>query len=236
LLPAARDEASIEHRRKQHNQEEETMAKEATDRERIAALEAQNQQLHSEIAQLKAGRPEPRQPAPLAEEGVTVSHPRIYPIEMPTTEQFEKLLNIVARVYPKSVPAYRVHDEYFRGFVGSFERITSLRRSSSLNITQGVQYWADEAYSWLRERGTPAETTNGSYFAAVAASGDVDFSLANRDQGILPYYGLTFDTEARKISPGAWQRVLSDCRPRAPVAAPAPLPQNQRTAQVRIYG
>ena len=212
------------------------MAKEFTDRDRIAALEAQNQQLTSEIAELKkAGRPEPSHhqqvAAPIQEEGVRVSHPQSYSIIMPTTEQYEKLLNIVLRVYPM-----RCDQEFFRGFVGSFERIASLRRSASLNTAQGVQYWADEAYRFLQDRGTPAETTNGSYFAAVVASGDVDFSLANRDQGIVPYYALTFDTDARKISPGAWQRVLSDCQPRAPVAAPAPLRNNQRTAQVRIYG
>src|SRR5216683_3347983 len=154
----------------------------ATDRERIAALEQRNQQLESEIAALKPPKPAPRQQqaaTTIEEEGVTVSYPRSYPIEMPTTEEYVRLLSIVDRVYPKSVPAYRAHDEYFRGFVGSFERIASLRRSPGLNtaLGRGVQYWADEAYSWLRERGTPAETTNGSFWAAVVASGDVNFSL-----------------------------------------------------------
>jgi hypothetical protein len=214
------------------NQEGQDMA---TDRERIAALEQQNYQLKSELDALKPPKPAaPQDASTIEEEGVRVSYPRSYPIAMPTTAQFEKLLAIVARVYPRSVPAYHVNDEYFRGFVGSFERIASLRRSPGLNtaLGRGVQYWADEAYSWLRERGTPAETTNGSFWAAVVASGDVNFSL--RADGILPYYGLTFDTEARKVSPGAWQRVLSDCQPRAPVAPPAPLQQNQRTAEVRI--
>jgi hypothetical protein len=197
----------------------------ATDQteQRIAALEA-------EIAVLKAGRSAPRQTAPLVEEGVTVSYPRDYPILMPTTEQYEKLIAIVQRVYPTSVP--NGDQEFFRGFIGSFERIASLRRSNGLNtaLGRGVQYWADEAYNWLRERGTPAETTNGSFWAAVVASGDVNFSL--REDGILPYYGLTFDTDARKISPGAWQRVLSESQPRSPVAPPPALRNNQQTAQV----
>jgi hypothetical protein len=209
----------------------------ATDRERITALEQQNQQLQSELDALKPAKPaQPQAATPVHEEGVSVSYPRSYPIEMmPTTTQYEKLLAIVARAYPNSVPAYHINDQYFSGFVGSFERIASLRRSAALNTAQGAQYWAEEAYRWLRERGTPAETTNGSFWAAVVASGDVDFSLANRAEGILPHYALSFDTEARKIEPGAWQRVLSECKPRSPVAPPS-LPQNQITALVRTYG
>src|SRR5713226_2804529 len=121
----------------------------ATDRERIAALEQRNQQLESEIAALKPPKPAPRQQqaaTTIEEEGVTVSYPRSYPIEMPTTEQYAKLLAIVARAYPNSVPSHQIHDGYFTGFVSSFERIASLRRSSSLNIAQGPQYWAEEAY------------------------------------------------------------------------------------------
>src|SRR6266851_4072028 len=79
LVSSCRRAESDEERRSSehhHNREGRTMAKELTDRERIAALEAQNQQLTSEIAALRAaGRPEPRQQqaAPIADEGVTTS-------------------------------------------------------------------------------------------------------------------------------------------------------------------
>ena len=170
---------------------------------------------------------------------MTVTYSHSIPIERPTGEQFEKLLAIVARAHPTVVPKFaRESDrsEFFRGFVASFERIASLRRTAGLNAKNDAHWWANEAYRWLHEPGTPAETTNGSFFAAVIAAGDVPFSFANRAEGVSAYVGLTFDTDFRTAAPAAWRGVIERGQPRPPAAPPHP-PRHPRAPRsgARIY-
>jgi hypothetical protein len=150
---------------------------------------------------------------------------------MPTTAEYEKLLAIVERV--GVVPCSVDRREFFAGFVGSFERITSLRRLEGLNMSRSAHEWAIEAYVWLNQRSTSAETTNGSFFAAVVAAGDVPYSFHSQVHGVSARVGLTFDPDARLALP-AWRSVLERGAPRPPEATPSALPQNQRPTVVRI--
>jgi len=189
--------------------------------------------LEQEIAELKAKSAPPRPTAPVEEEGVVrVEYLNTYSIAMPTTTEYENLLAIVERA--GYVPRSADRSEFFAGFVRSFERITSLRRLEGLNMNRPAHEWAMEAHGWLNERGTSAETTNGSFFAAAVAAGDVPYSLHVQALGIPARLGLTYDPEARRAFP-SWQTVLERGAPRAPEPGPRALPQNQCTAEVR-YG
>jgi len=188
------------------------MATETTD-QRIDRLER-------EIAALKAETSAPRPAAPrVQEEGVIISYPNTYPIPMPTREEYEKLLSIVERagVVPK-FDREMDRQEFFRGFVASFERVANLRRLDGLDPKRQAHDWAIEAQYWLSERGTPATTTDGSFFAACVAAGDVSYSFANSALGIPARLGLTHDSDARRALP-AWREVLERGRPRAPLPA-----------------
>jgi hypothetical protein len=209
----------------------------AADEQRMRALEAQNAELRQRLDALQAKvSPRPKPPAPIPEDdGFHVSFPRSAPIEMPSIAQFERLLIIVGRAYPKIVPTFdREGDrmEFFNGFCASFERIANLRRTvgeggaQMLNKRNDARHWASEAYSWLQQRGTPAETMNGSFFAAVIAAGDVPFSLADRVGGVPAYVGLGY--EGLTASTVAWRRVLASGQPREAIGKPSPLPDNQR--------
>jgi hypothetical protein len=189
------------------------MATETTD-QRIDRLER-------EIAALKAETSAPRPAAPrVQEEGVIISYPNTYPIPMPTREEYEKLLSIVERagVVPK-FDREMDRQEFFRGFVASFERIANLRRLDGLDLKRQAHDWAIEAQYWLSERGTPATTTDGSFFAACVAAGDVPYSFAKSALGIPARLGLTHDSDARRALPAWRDEVLERGRPRAPLPA-----------------
>jgi hypothetical protein len=216
----------------------------AADEQRMRALEVQNDQLREQVDQLlERMNPRPRPaPAPVVDDGPRVTFPRSTPIEMPTIAQFEKLLAIVARAYPGAVPTFdRDGDrrEFFLGFTASFERVANLRRTIGqggaqlLNTKYDIRYWAEEANRWLHERGTPAETMNGSFFVAAIAAGDVPFSFANRAAGISAYIGLGY--EGLTASTAAWRRVFETGQPRKAAAAPQPLRQFSQPAEVRHF-
>jgi hypothetical protein len=107
--------------------------------------------------------------------------------------------------------------DFLRGFIASFERLATLRRLDGLDLKRSVTDWAMEAERWLHERGTPVTTTNGSFWAAVAAAGDINYSLANWSAGAPARIGLTHDPDARRALP-AWREVVERGRPRAPLS------------------
>jgi hypothetical protein len=148
------------------------------------------QRLEAEIAGLKALHPL-RKRLPVEEPGVSVTYCRSSPIDLPSPTEYEKLLAIVARA--GAVPQFASESErreFYLGFIGSFERIASLRRSEGLNLKRPARDWADEAHGWLHQRGTPVETTNGSFFAAILAAGDISYSIAKPALGVPAYIGL----------------------------------------------
>jgi hypothetical protein len=220
------------------------MTKDTDTDQRFAALEQENRELKARLDALEPKQTAPRpQPAPV-EEGVRVSYPRSTPIVMPTVAEFEKLLTIVARAHPNVVPKFERasdHHEFFKGFTHSFERISSLRRPLGeggvpvLNTKIDARSWAEECHRWLAERGTPAETMNGSFFCAVIAAGDVAYSFANRGTGISAFVGLSYG-EGLTASTAAWQRVIERNQPRSLTAPPAPLRAPPSPSQVRIVG
>jgi hypothetical protein len=158
--------------------------------QRMDRLEAENARLAAEIDALKAEKSAPRPPAPrrLQEEGVvTISYPGDYPIPMPSTGEYEKLLAIVERAgYVPRFDGDWERRDFLRGFVGAFEVIATLRRLDGVDLRRSASDWAQEAERWLSQRGTPATCTNGAFWAAMAAAGDVPYCLAEwagRDSG-----------------------------------------------------
>jgi len=201
------------------------MSKAETTMQRIKRLEA-------EIAQLKAESA----PPPLQQEAaVTIRYSRASSIAVPTLEQCEKLIAFVARsgVVPR-LASDRDRRDFLAGFLASFHRLAELRRLDGLNLKRPERDWMLEASNWLSERGTSADVSNGSFFAAVVASGDIPYSFAKSDLGIAAYVGLTHDSGARSAQP-AWRTVLERGRPRPAEATPTPrsLYQENRTV-VRI--
>jgi hypothetical protein len=204
--------------------------------ERIRALESQNAELRQRVDALqKKVSPRPKPPAIVEVDGPRVSFPRSAPIEIPTITEFERLLSIVRRAHPRIVPTFdRESDrtEFFNGFTASFERIAHLRRTVGdggaqiLNKRDDARHWGSEAYQWLQQRGTPAETMNGSFFAAVIAAGDVPFSFPDHVAGVPAYVGLGYD--GLTASAVAWRRVLASCQPRKAMGNSSPLPDKQR--------
>jgi hypothetical protein len=218
-----------------HNIREGYTAVAATDRERITALEQQNHSLQAEIAALKSPKPAPKA-VPLVEEGVvTTTYSHAIPIERPTTEEYQRLLQIVERKYPQvEVPkSDRERHSYFRDFVASFERLASIRRTD--DVDSSASYWVNDASRWLRERGTIATPENGSFWAAVIASSDTAFSFGCSADGVPARFGLTYDTNARKAMPAAWRGVLERGQLLATLNQTPRRLDNQTPAQVRTY-
>lgn len=204
----------------------------AADEQRLRNLETRVQELQAENARLRAVAPlQPAAPAP-EEEAVRLIYPTTCPIPMPSQSEYERLLAIVEHsgVVPHSVD----RGEFFTGFMRSFERIASLRRLGGLNFRRSARDWASEAEGWLKQRGTPAETSNGSFFAACIAAGDIPFSFPNMALGISAFVGLTSDTDARLALP-AWREVLGSGQPRKPEAAPHSLRPGP-TPVVKVVG
>jgi hypothetical protein len=200
---------------------------ETVDQQRIRQLEA-------EVAELKAKtKPQPPAAARVAEDGVRVTYSRKCSIELPTMEQYRRLISIVARsgVVP-NFDGKTIDPAFLAGFVGSFERITSLRRSDGLNHKRPARDWAAEAYHWLKERGDTCDPTNGSFYAAVIAAGDVHYSLPQLSLGIPALVGLTYDQDDRPASAAAWRGVLERGQPRPPTN-PVPVGRKLPTPTVR---
>lgn len=202
---------------------------ETADQQRIRHLEA-------EVASLKAkANPPPPPPAArVAEDGVRVTYSRKCSIELPTMEQYRRLIHIVARA-SRVVPNFdgkNIDPAFLAGFVGSFERITSLRRSAGLNHKRPARDWAAEALNWLSERDDKCDPTNGSFYAAVIAAGDIQYSLPQPSLGIPALVGLTYDQEDRPASAAGWRGVLERGQPRPPTN-PVPVGRTLPTPTVR---
>ena len=108
------------------------------DREqRLAAVESENLELKARIAALEA-KGKPRPPAPVDEGVVRIT--TLQPFhggDQPTPQQFEQLLEIVARSHPNIVPTwpenrwgtqYSDRQKYMTGFAQCFRRIGDLWR------------------------------------------------------------------------------------------------------------
>jgi hypothetical protein len=179
------------------------------DNNEIAALRAENDQLRERLAVVEA-RTAPKLPPaqqPAVEEGVRVSFPRTVSIQMPTVEEFKKLVRIVKAAHPSLVPTFGIGDqserqEFGNGFLGSFEIISGLKRTTTLD-KRDASHWARNATLFLDARGDRVDVSVAAFMAAVVAAGDIPYSIGE----YRSYVGLTYDGGA-PASADAWRRVL----------------------------
>jgi hypothetical protein len=198
------------------------MATDTKTEQRIAALEQQNQELKSELAALRAPKPASPQPAAPVQDGVSVHYSRS-PIDMPTPAQYERLITKVQRAYPQHV----VQTVDLKDFIAACEFLAHVRRPVDphgvlvLNKKDDASWWAIEAQRWLGVRGDHADVTNGSFFLAVIATGDIAYQFPDRDRGVRSaYVSLSYREDGVRATAAGWRRVLSDgWEPRSPVMA-----------------
>jgi hypothetical protein len=197
-----------------------------SDRERIAVLEQELATLKEKVS------PTPRLVAPVPDQ-VTVSFPRTFSIQMPTIEEFKKLLKIVSSAHPSLVPTFGIGDQSERqqfgnGFLGSFEIISGLKRTTTLD-KRDASHWARNATLFLDARGDRVDVSVAAFMAAVVAAGDVPYSVGK----YRCHVGLTYDGGAPATADG-WRRVLSSGQVR-PATHFDPQPRVARPSDVRIY-
>jgi hypothetical protein len=196
-----------------------------TDRQKILRLE-------TELAELKTRlipeNPEPMNVAPI-EEGTTIRYPRSTDVDLPNRDECVKLMAIVARAFPRF--EFEIESrEFLDGFTASMWRLGQLKRSDKLSR---VNDWAIETDNFLHQPGgMRGNCLNGSFFAAVMASGDIKFMLGNASQGISPKAGLDYNgTPAR----AAWREVLERGSPRQPAPSVDHSRSPSSPAEVRFF-
>ncbi len=151
----------------------------------IAALEAEIAALKAnsrlgKFAQAPAAAPASPPPQP---EGARIYHPITRAtIALPSEGELEKMLDVVVAKYPKLRPysasdrfAAQDHANYLREFSSAFSYIAMRGRSTEVDTTRGVTWWAAEASEWNRQRNMPIDIGVGPFLAAVVAAGDIDF-------------------------------------------------------------
>ena len=180
-----------------------------TDKARIARLE-------TELAELKSRIEAEQKTAPIIEDaGVRVTFSRRAPIELPSRDECEKLIEIVFRKYPQLDPKFdREWDrkQYVDGFASALWRIAYWGRVEKFHRASDL---AIEANQYVRETrsGDAVGDVSGAFLVAAIAAGDVKFSTGNSALGMPWKVALGFHGEPARP---AWKEVLSRGFPRVP--------------------
>jgi hypothetical protein len=201
-----------------------------SDRERIAAVEAENIELRSRIAALEAkASPKPRPAAPIDEgDVVRITTVQTYTCAMPTESEYSKLLEIVARAHPQVVPNFEPNRfgsqedrrQYLAGFVACFRRLESLWRFNGNELGRNrAGIWVAETNRMLGGTGA-AEVGLSHFMAAAIAWSDVPYSLGRFPHDV--FAGISYSTgdNISSARSAAWRAVLESGKPRPPVAGP----------------
>lgn len=189
------------------------------DRERFAALEAENSLLRARLEAVE-GKLAPKlpRPAPIDEEGaarITILEPG-HGRDMPTPDQFEKLLGIVARSHPTIVPAWPENrwgshlsdrQRYLTEFVRCFKWLGDLWRYTGAELGRNrADYWVVHAG---RMFGPAADVQLSHVLAASFAWSDVNVG-ASADRRWFTHLGLSYSTGEgiRPADAASWKKVL----------------------------
>jgi hypothetical protein len=188
------------------------------DRERLAAVESENAELKGRLAALEAKvSPKPRQIAPVEENvRVTILAPG-HGVDLPTPEQFEELLEIVARSHPTIVPAWPENrwgshlsdrQRYTTAFIQCFKWLADLWRFNGAELgNRRADHWVVDAG---RIFGAGADIQLSHMLAAAIAWSDVNVG-ASADRRWFTHLGLSYSTGEgiRRASSESWRKVLS---------------------------
>jgi hypothetical protein len=198
------------------------------DRERIAVLEA-------EVASLKIKLAPKRPPVAPVDDGVKITTIQTYSCAMPTPEQYEKLLEIVARAHPQVVPAFKTDrygsaEKYRSEFLGEF--ISCFQRLEGLWRLPGRELGRDRAANWVDETnrmlGIGADVGLSHLMSAAIAWGDVNFSVARWPFDVFAGLSYSSGRDVRRANSAAWRRVLESGQVRPPVeVGPTRMPTPQ---------
>jgi hypothetical protein len=151
-----------------------------TDRQRIAALEA-------EVAELRAAKSPPTR-KPIEEEGARVlmgpGALGLPTLTFPKAEEYSRLREIVEKSFPHLGFVARSQrfadmdeDEHVSGFRTAFAYLATLERLETLpRADRYASWWIGCAEEWARSVGMRTGIPLRSFTAAVAAHGDILFS------------------------------------------------------------
>jgi hypothetical protein len=170
--------------------------------ERITALEQKLAETQAELKALKAGPDVPIKPPRPADPDLP--RPLVTLIEerssfvRPTLDELRKLYGIVCNKYPQFRPrpsarwADQEKQEYFDGFIWSFERLGHIGRTIAPATRHYVDFWSSECRDWLRlHRPGFSGNIGAGLLAAVVAHGDIPFIVGDERQGVVWSVGVT---------------------------------------------
>lgn len=179
-----------------------------------SAVEQQAAAITAEIAAIKAGN-KPVPPPPIDDRaGVHITQ-IVEPSSFvrPTEKELRCLYDIVLAKYPRLGPrlssrsADQEKEEYFDGFIWSFERLGYIGRLGAPDTRRYVNHWVEETKDWLRLH-RPAHRGNigAGFLAAVLAHGDIAYTVGDENRGVVWSIGVT--PYGGKQATDAWKRVL----------------------------
>jgi hypothetical protein len=159
---------------------------------------------------------------------VTITHPTVFPIQMPGPSDLAALLTISRnQLFPGAKPlADADSQEFIRQFTTAFQFVSTLRRTDEFQGRLGD--WTGRAESWHTERGNTAASVSLAPLAcACLSAGDISWQMpADR----WPYDAFAALGWSGAVATPAWQTVLrtKTCRPMVPVKG-SPYPQPEPT-------
>jgi hypothetical protein len=195
----------------------------------LAALKSENADLREQLRRAEARleavenkiTPKPRPVAPIDEGVVRITTLEPYHGgDLPSPEQFETLLEIVARTH-KIVPTwpenrwgtqFNDRQRYLTGFIQCFRRIGDLWRLPGSELGKHrAEKWANDTNQTY---GIQADVNLSHFLAACIAWGDVNFSLGHWPFDVFAGLDYSSGRDVRPANPASWRAVLSSGKTR----------------------
>lgn len=127
---------------------------------------------------------------------------------VPTTDELQRLYEIVMAGYPQLAPRGQQTNEGFDGFRRAFIRIGHLGRDK-LNDKYDLLSWVGDAAIWLRDHQiNPTTVTPCDFVCAVLAHGDVEHAPLVRYPFDCSAFGLRRGRTGRPATDG-WKALLT---------------------------
>lgn len=166
----------------------------------FTALKAENAELRARLEAVEGKiAPKPR-PAPIYDNPVTVVEIQPTLHDVPTPEEFQRLLAVVVRsVFPKLVP----DREYLAAFVAAFNFVGTLDRLPGTDLGPRAETWVAAANRTLNWR---PEIELSHIASACIAAGDINYAVAGWPHSV--HVGLCWRSHGVGASTGAWRKVL----------------------------
>jgi hypothetical protein len=142
---------------------------------RLKALEIENRALRQQIDAMQV--PASSKVTPLPPSPVRISSPPLAKIELPTDDEYRRLLAIVLDRYPILKPRADSSD-YAAQFRAAFIRLAHCGRRDVVDHKRGLSFWLDDCREFCdRHRIHPSWINGAPFTAAVIAHGDIRYTV-----------------------------------------------------------